>query len=53
MSIKAKVLAAAGTLTIAGGLSTAGTLPASAANPAMRPSLHPDLQRQVRHTRPA
>jgi hypothetical protein len=33
MSIKTKVLAAAATLTIAGGLSTAGTLPASAATP--------------------
>ena len=33
MSIKSKVLAAAATLTIAGGLSTAGTLPASAATP--------------------
>lgn len=33
MSIKAKVLAAAATLTITGALSTAGTLPASAATP--------------------
>ena len=33
MSIKSKVLAAAATLTIAGGLSTAGTLAASAATP--------------------
>ena len=33
MSIKSKVLAAAATLTVAGGLSTAGTLPASAATP--------------------
>ena len=33
MSIKSKVLAAAATLTVAGGLSTVGTLPASAATP--------------------
>lgn len=33
MSIKTKVLAAAATLTVAGGLSTAGTLPAGAATP--------------------
>ncbi len=31
MSIKTRVLAAAATLTVAGGLGTAGTLPASAA----------------------
>ena len=33
MSIKSQVLAAAATLTIAGGLSAAGTLPANAATP--------------------
>jgi hypothetical protein len=37
MSIKTKVLAAAATLTIAGGLSTAETLPASAATPRTTP----------------
>ena len=51
MSIKSKVLAAAATLTMAGGLSTAGTLPATAATPQCGQRLHPDLQRQVRHER--
>jgi hypothetical protein len=37
MSIKRKVLAAAATLTVAGGLSTAGTLPATAATPQCGP----------------
>ena len=37
MSIKTKVLAAAATLTVAGGLSTVGTLPATAATPQCGP----------------
>jgi hypothetical protein len=37
MSIKRKVLAAAATLTVAGGLSTVGTLPATAATPQCGP----------------
>ena len=37
MSIKAKVLATAATLTVAGGLSTVGTLPATAATPPCGP----------------
>ena len=37
MSIKRKVLAAAATLTVAGGLSTVGTLPATAATPECGP----------------
>jgi hypothetical protein len=37
MSIKVKMLAAAATLTVAGGLGTAGTLPASAATPQCGP----------------
>ena len=37
MSIKAKVLAAAAALTVAGGLSTVGTLPATAATPQCGP----------------
>lgn len=37
MSIKAKVLATAATLTVAGGLSTVGTLPAAAATPQCGP----------------
>lgn len=51
MSITSKVLAAAATLAGAGGLSTAGDAARDRGDPAVRPALHPDLQRQVRHQR--
>jgi hypothetical protein len=44
MSIKHKVLAAAATLTVAGGLSNGGDAARGRGDSAVRPALHPDPQ---------
>jgi hypothetical protein len=49
MSIKSKVLAAAGVLTLAGGLSGIGTVARERGDPAVRQWLRGGLQREVRH----
>ena len=48
MSITSKVLAAAATLAVAGWSQHGGDAARGRGDSAVRPALHPDLQRQVR-----